>query len=379
MNTRSKQEDKELDQLERFIRETPMEIDLVNRTMNKYESSRYTKQPESSRTSKKIRQRVIMIAASTAMIFSLILVTSLVSPTLAATIKQVPVLSSIFKLAGDLGLQTADEKGLSTKLNTSATHDDFTLNVSEVVYDGTRVSIAIERLHTEGELSKETLIDRISNIEFFINGDPRSSFAPDPENAMNGFNIYSGKDNDSAIIEIVDERNQGGRPFPEQFDLTLSTTITGIQDPLKIEIPVKNKIEDTVTLQPNVSRQYDNIHFTIEKIQLTPITTNITTRPILTDNSPIAELAMGIDVVDEQGHKLKLIGGLGSYESNGSDMIMDHRYTPFESIPKTITLKPYIHLFKEYPKGEYQMDENGEPKIQYIPELEVTLPINSQK
>ncbi|WP_246494288.1 DUF4179 domain-containing protein [Lysinibacillus agricola] len=217
MNTRSKQEDKELDQLERFIRETPMEIDLVNRTMNKYESSRYTKQPESSRTSKKIRQRVIMIAASTAMIFSLILVTSLVSPTLAATIKQVPVLSSIFKLAGDLGLQTADEKGLSTKLNTSATHDDFTLNVSEVVYDGTRVSIAIERLHTEGELSKETLIDRISNIEFFINGDPRSSFAPDPENAMNGFNIYSGKDNDSAIIEIVDERNHRSVLFPNSL------------------------------------------------------------------------------------------------------------------------------------------------------------------
>ncbi|WP_433595892.1 DUF4179 domain-containing protein [Lysinibacillus xylanilyticus] len=377
MNTRSKLEDKELEQLERLIRETPIEIDLVNRTMNKYESSRYTKQSESSRTSKKMRQRVMMITASAAMVFSFLFVTSLISPTMAATIKQVPVLSSIFKLAGDLGLQTADEKGLSTKLHTSVTRDDFTLNVSEVVYDGTRVSIAIERPHVENE--KETLMDRISDIKLFINGNPRSSFAPDPENAMNGIYINQGKDNDSAIIEFVDERNQGGRPFPEQFDLTLSTTITGIQNPLIIDIPVKNKIEDYVTLQPNVSRQFDNIHFTIEKIQLTPITTNITTRTILTDNSPVAELTMGIDVVDERGHKLKLSGGLGSYESNGSDMIMDHRYTPFESIPKTITLKPYIHLFKEYPKGEFQLDENGEPKIQYIPELEVTLPINSQK
>ncbi|MBG9454843.1 hypothetical protein ABE61_12535 [Lysinibacillus sphaericus] len=379
MNTRSKQEDKELDQLERLIRETPMEVDLVNRTMSKFESTRYTKRPESSRTSKKMRQRVVMITASTAMILSLIFFTSLVSPTLAATIKHVPVLSSIFKLAGDFGLQTADEKGLSTKLHTSVTHDDFTLNVSEVVYDGTRVSIAIERPHMEGEFSKDTLGDHISNIEFFINGNPRNSFAPDPENSMNGFYIKPGKDNDSAIIEFADERNQGGRPFPKQFDLTLIITITGIQDPLKIDIPVKNKVEDNVTLQPNVSRQYDNIHFTIEKIQLTPITTNLTTRTILTDNSPIAELIMGIDVFDEQGHKLKLNGGLGPYESNGSDMISDHRYTPFESIPKTITLKPYIHLFKEYPKGEYQLDENGEPMIQYIPELEVTLPINSQK
>ncbi|MFJ6264948.1 DUF4179 domain-containing protein [Lysinibacillus xylanilyticus] len=379
MNTRSKLEDKELEQLERFIRETPIEIDLVNRTMNKYESSRYTKQSESSRTSKKMRQRVMMITASAAMIFSFLFVTSLISPTMAATIKQVPVLSSIFKLAGDLGLQTADEKGLSTKLHASVTHDDFTLNVSEVVFDGTRVSIGIERPHKEDE--KETLSDRISNIELFINGNPINSFGR--ENSMNGIFLNQGKDNDSAIIEFVDERNQGGRLFPEQFDLTLSTTITGIQDPLIIDIPVKNKIEDFVTLQPNVSRDYDNIRFTVKKIELTPITTNLTTQIDLTDNSnftqsPIAKY-MGVDFFDEQGNKLKLINGNGWNATGGSYQIMDYRFHPFESIPKTITLKPYVQLYEDKQMGVYQLDENGEPKIQYIPELEVTLPINSQK
>ncbi|KMY29202.1 hypothetical protein ACZ11_18980 [Lysinibacillus xylanilyticus] len=379
MNTRSKLEDKELEQLERFIRETPIEIDLVNRTMNKYESSRYTKQSESSRISKKMRQRVMMITASAAMIFSFLFVTSLISPTMAATIKQVPVLSSIFKLAGDLGLQTADEKGLSTKLHASVTHDDFTLNVSEVVFDGTRVSIGIERPHKEDE--KETLSDRISNIELFINGNPINSFGR--ENSMNGIFLNPGKDNDSAIIEFVDERNQGGRPFPEQFDLTLSTTITGIQNPLIIDIPVENKIEDFVTLQPNVSRDYDNIRFTVKKLEFTPITTNLTTQIDLTDNSnftqsPIAK-HMGVDFFDDQGNKLKLINGNGWNATGGSYQIMDYRFHPFESIPKTITLKPYVQLYEDNQMGVYQLDENGEPKIQYIPELEVTLPINSQK
>lgn len=380
MNTRSKQEDKELDQLERYIRETPMEVDLVNRTMNKFESTRFTKQSESSRTSKKMRQRVVIITTSAAMIFSLIFITSLVSPTLAATIKQVPVLSSIFKLAGDLGLQTADEKGLSTKLHASVTHDDFTLNVSEVVYDGTRVSIAIERPHIENV--KETLQDRISNIELFINDAPIRSFAPENSNSI-GVMTHPGKDNDSAIIEFADLRNQGGRPFPEQFDLTLRTTITGIQDPLKVDIPVKNKIEDFVTLQPNVSRDYDNIRFTVKKLELTPITTNLTTQIDLTDNSnftqsPIA-MDMGVDVFDDQGNKLKLINGNGWNATGGSYQIMDYRFHPFESIQKTITLKPYVQLYEEKQMGVYQLDENGEPKIQYIPELEVTLPINSQK
>jgi len=379
MDTRSKLEDKELNQIERLIRETPIEVDLVNRTMNKYESKRNTKQPESFRTHKKMRQRVMMTTASVAIIFSMVLfVTSLISPTMAATIKEVPILSSIFKFAGDLGLKTADEKGLSTKLHTSVTHEGFTLNVSEVVYDGTRVSIAIERPHKEDE--KETLMDRISNFELFINGEPINSFAPSESNSINRF-MHPAKDNDSAIIEFSDLSNQGGSPFPEQFNLTLSAMIKGIEDPLKIDIPIK-KIENYVTLQPNVSRDYDNIRFTVKKIELTPITTNITTQKVLTDNSkfslsPLA-MAIGVDIFDDQGNKLKLISGNGWNDPNGSDQIMDYRFHPFESIPKTITLKPYVQLYEDYQMGVHQLDENGESKIQYIPELEVTLPINSQ-
>lgn len=376
MDTRSKQKVKELDQLERLIRETPIEIDLVNRTMNKYESNRYTKQSESSRTHSKMRQRVMMVTASAAMFFSLLFVTSLVSPTLAATIKDVPILSSIFKFAGDLGLKTADEKGLSTKLHTSVTHEGFTLSVSEVVYDGTRVSIGIESPHQEDE--KETLMERISNIELFINGAPVKSYTP--ENSMSiGSIIMPGKDNDSAIIEFSDLRNQGGSPFPEQFNLTLYVTITGIQDPLKVDIPVVTQVKEYLTLQPNISREYDNIYFTVENIKLTPITTNITTRVVLTDNSNFTQSLqtrmMSFAIFDDQGHELEEIGGMGT--SDGNIHISDSRFQPFESTPKTIILKPYIYLFDENEMGAFQMDENNEPKIQYIPELEVTIPINS--
>ncbi|MFJ7698406.1 hypothetical protein [Lysinibacillus fusiformis] len=41
-------------------------------------------------------------------------------------------------------------------------------------------------------------------------------------------------------------------------------------------------------------------------------------------------------------------------------------------MPASITIKPYIHLYKGHPKGSY---ENNEPIIQYIPELEVTIPV----
>lgn len=381
MDTRSKQEDKELAQLERFIRETPIEVDLVNRTMNKYESKRNTKQTESFRTHMKMGQKLMMITVSAAMIFSLVFITSLISPTMAATLKDFPLLSSIFKFSDDLGLKNADEKGLSTKLHTSVTKDGFTLSVSEIVFDGTRVSIGIERFQPEGEFSKGTLSDYISNYELFINGEPINSFAPSESNSIGRF-IHPGKDNDSAIIEFSDLSNQGGSPFPEQFNLTLSASITGIEEPLKIDIPIK-KVEDYLTIQPNISRDYENIRFTVEKIKITPITTNITTQIVMTDNSkftlsPLA-MAIGVDIFDEHGNKLKLINGNGWNATDGSNQIMDLRYPPFESVPQKITLKPYIQLYEENQQGVYKLDENNQPKIQYIPQLEVTLPINSQK
>ncbi|MCH7323701.1 DUF4179 domain-containing protein [Solibacillus sp. MA9] len=376
MNTRSKQGDKELDQLERFIRETPVEVDLVNRTMNKYESSRDTKPSEKNRTRKKLRQRVMVISASATMIFSLIIVTGLISPPMAATMKEVPLLSSVFKFTRDLGLHAADEKELSTKLNTSVTHEGVTLIVTEVVYDGTRVAIGIERHHKEGGNSKESLSDQISKIELLLNGEPL-----DHTNFSGVFRQPS-KDKDSEVIEFSDLRSQGGTPFPKQFNLTLSTTITGISEPFKMDIPVSD-IGNYVNLQPNISRKYKNNQFTIEQIILTPITTSITTRIALLDKSTSVDSRQGIsiDVFDEQGHKLKISHGNGRRETNEgtSDFISDLRLHPFETLPKAITIKPYIYLYNDYPNGTYQLDKNGDPIIQYIPELEIIIPIKSQQ
>lgn len=379
MDIRSKLKDKELEQIERFIRETPLEVDLVNRTMNKYESERNTNQLGGFSTHMKMRHKVVIMIASAAVIFILVFVTSFISPTMAAALKQVPGASSIFKLAGDLGLKTADERGLTIKPHTSVTQNNFTLNISEVVYDGTRVSIGIERLYTESEFSEEVLGDRISNIKLFINNKPIQSFAPD--HTIPIFQ-HPGKDKDSVILEFMDLSNQGGSPFPEAFNLTLLTTVNGIEEPLEMTIPVK-KIEDFLILEPNESRDFGHVRFTVKKIHLTPITTNITTQKVMIDNSkfalsPIA-MDMGVDLFDDQGNKIKLINGNGFHAADGNNQIMDLRYSPLEAGTKTISLKPYIRLFEDKQKGVYQFDENNEPMVEYIPELEITLSINTQK
>ena len=72
MNIRLKLKDKEFDQLERFIRETPVKIDLVESIMNKYENNRNTKQPESVRPYKKVFQKMMIVTASVAMQYNVI-------------------------------------------------------------------------------------------------------------------------------------------------------------------------------------------------------------------------------------------------------------------------------------------------------------------
>lgn len=137
MSIHLKQKDKEMTQIEQLIRETPVEVDLVDRVISKYERN---EQPQIVKYQKKWHYKV---AFATAMLACLLVITPFISPTMAATFKQVPVLSSIFRLAGDLGLQMADEKGLSTKPQASMTQEGFTLSVSEVAYDGTRVQLLL--------------------------------------------------------------------------------------------------------------------------------------------------------------------------------------------------------------------------------------------
>ena len=213
------------------------------------------------------------------------------------------------------------------------TQEGFTLSVSEVAYDGTRVSIAIERPYKEDQ--KEALMDCISNYNLFINDEPINFLLRVSPILL--VVLCTRKDNASVIIEFSDLRNQG-KPFPEQFDLTIQAFVKGIENPIEIDIPVKNKVKDYVALAPNISRQYDNIHLTLEKVKLTPVTTSITTRMVLTDNSTFTDnltlLTMGIVIIDEHGREIELIGGNGWNATNGNIHLDDLRYTPFESVPK---------------------------------------------
>ncbi|WP_230486296.1 DUF4179 domain-containing protein [Paenibacillus polymyxa] len=85
----------------------------------------------------------------------------------------------MFKLAGDLGLQTADQKGLATSSNLSVIHSGITLKVPQIIFDGTRLVVALEK--SGGDSQHQTLYpaiqtqgqpeeDILEKVDLFING-----------------------------------------------------------------------------------------------------------------------------------------------------------------------------------------------------------------
>lgn len=377
MSIPTKPADNDISQIKKMIRETPIEVELVERTMERYKKS--SRGP--TMCIKSAQRKAIVTAASAAVVFTVILGTGFISPTIAASMKKIPGMDSIFQFAGDLGLKSADEKGFISNPNLSDTHKGFTLHVPEVMFDGTRVSIGLERETSDEEFLRGNVADQIYDTEIRINGEPKEAFAP--VHSRNAIGIYTnpGKDNNSTIMQFSDLHNQGGKAFPDKFELTLSMRVAGVQDPFHIHIPVEKNTMDNVVLAPSISRKSGNINLKLEKVEFTPITTSITTRIELSEHLEVASSlpSLSYELYDDKGRPLKMISNSGWSETDSNVLISDNRFEPFTSIPKSITIKPYTTIMQEGDKSKFELDHEGNPQKEYFPQLEVTLPVRAPK
>jgi len=402
MNNRSELEDKEFNHLKKLIRETHLRADLVEKTMKRVESSnlkdtsvdtveRTMKLVENtslkdslynrSRRRNVLRRIMITVATAAAAVIILVMGTRFTSPTTTASIQQGQVKGTIFKYSSDYGLKNADEKGLVTTLNRSVTHEGFTLKVPVVVYDGIRVAIGIERQTSEKKFLEDTVTENFRGWDLLINGKSTNLYAPYGKSI--GSFMNPGENGNTAFLHLSDLRNQGGKAFPDQFELTLTTTVSGISEPFKFNIPVKKNAKDNVVLTPFVTRKYESINMTLEKVEITPITTSITTRITFpeTMRQRSSQPHLGYAIYDDKGNELEQIsGGSGSFPTGrGNVHLTDSHFEPFVTMPKSITIKTFKYIHDKVDKSKFEFEEDGEIKKVFFPALEITIPINQVK
>lgn len=370
------------EQLEAWIRQTPTNPDFTGQIMNRLDTEPlFVEASRKTRRSPAVRSIVTSIAAAVAA-FVLLIGVSFLSPTVAESMRHVPGVSSLFRLAGDLGLQAADEKGLVTSSGQSVTHHGLTLSILVATYDGVRVAVGIERsglLGLQESSSRKPLTESLSNIQLLINGKRIDEYTYNQHSV--GIITSPGENENSAILMFSDMRNQEGKSLPDKFDLTVKLTVSGIQEPYQMTIPVSMQTKDSVVMKPYISKAGSPFTITYNKVELTPITTSLAARLEISKGNSITvnDLPIGFEIYDDKGRTVNLLNGSGLHEDNGKTILFNLLYQPYDPIPTSITIKPYLNLINEQDNSQFNFGADGKPLIKYIPELEVTFPVTPSK
>ncbi|MEK3732981.1 MULTISPECIES: DUF4179 domain-containing protein [Paenibacillus] len=340
-----------------------------------------TKADRKHRSRKKIRRVVGAVAAAA---FIGVMSSAYLSPAMAESLKRIPVIGSIFKLTNNLGLQTAEERGLVAMTDTRITHEGVTLSIPEVSYDGIRLSMAVKR---EGEGLAHGMMDHnestsargsIRDVNVLINGQTMNNESNGGRLALIGKPTL---DPHAVLYELFDYSylNGGKAAIPDQFQLTAKIALEGIAEPFIMEIPVR-KNNELIVMPSGETREWGSLRLTLEEVTFTPITTVIRMNIERTDSAKsLNSDSLLYEIWDDQGRVLGMVGGMGVYEDNSQKHQRDELlFDRFADAPAHITLKAFLPEFEDPSanSGPYKLDENSEIIKTYVQDLEITVPVD---
>lgn len=319
--------------------------------------------------------RTVAIAASVAAAVSLGVVGSgFVSPVMASALQHLPVIGNVFADdTYDRGIQRAVEMGYAQTPNLTVTRGDFTFTVTDVLYDGTRLNLAIEQ---EGA-KKESIMAPLSSQAH--KEDPN-----DPKGKIYGFNLYINGEripsNEGAFGDEVTRLGSFSAEFyrlsedlGEEFTLTAELDVTGVDGAFVFEIPVRKATESIAKWAPNQSQASNGFEYTVRSLEMTPITSRL-----IVDSTGLAPTdeantvtKMYYELVNQQGEAIEQ-KKIGFYdEAPKTAYSEDELFEPFNELPTSVTVRPYSYVLGE--NGKILKDEQGERVKEYYPELEMTL------
>jgi len=325
--------------------------------------------------------------AAAAILGVTVLASGFVSPVMADALKQIPVLGEIYSLwgenNGDPGVQQAED--FITNVNQSVTHGNVTMNIPTLLFDGTRIlmnittpgnSLASEPNSPPSDANKGA----VDKFEVLYKGQP----------LLWSYEHMDGETASSIMVQVLNTYYEPSTTtqtvqFPDQFDLTVNVTLKGYDVPFEFVLPV-TKSTPVTALTSEETKHHDNINLQISKVEITPITTQISveykTKPGQSIEEMLASIpskykganggiiALQFDIVDEHGVQLKPIGAHPLSES------YNVRFEPFKTIPSTVTIKPYLVVSEgQAPAGTKGRWEDNNMVKEYIPELETVISV----
>ncbi len=315
---------------------------------------------------------VSLIIATAGLAVLCILGAGLVNPAMANALSKLPLVGGLFVEAGDTGLKTASKHGLTANINANESHDGVTFKISEMMYDGTRMSMVLTRETDDGKnppLKKWTNATFEEVMEMWKKQGKESSMI---EVRANGRKLKVTTDlasdilhNNSSILTIkpsVSETHTTSFNLPDAFNLEVVIRDATIGRYFTLSFPVKKTTSQSIVLASEETKSYNGLVMRIKKLEMTEATTQLEVNLFGKVDAEIGD-SLQYDIQNDRGEYANVMAGSGSPGADTGTYVNTVEFTPFPRFPKIVTVKPY--LLKE-----------GTGK-EYIPELAFTLPVNS--
>lgn len=320
------------------------------------------------------KRPAVATTAAAAVLGVCVFASGFVSPVMADSIRQIPVIGSIFSsMEVDLGLKNAANEGLTSHTDSIVSYQDVKLSVVETVFDGNRAVYALkiaapnlkDGLYDTGK-GKVKLSNAIDDIRLTIPG-------YDPSD-LEGSVQYGGagqQHRDTLLVErsFKTRGEETAGQIPDHFNASISVRLTGIDHTFTMNVPFTKSVQDVAYLKPEVSKTAGEQSFTIHNIDITPITTNLNytlhlgSDKALSDKERHQLMMTRIAVFDDENHLLAQISGEGEYTGNRLDY--SAHYASAVHRPKFLILKPFVLKDGDFPEkiDEKQFIQGLELKV----------------
>ncbi|AJS57880.1 DUF4179 domain-containing protein [Paenibacillus sp. IHBB 10380] len=309
--------------------------------------------------------KLTLVAAVAAILFGGLFGSAFVSPTIAQTLKGIPFMDRLFTLTGNVGLQNADQKGLLSESSYSIMKNQITVSITKVIYTGSNVSFVLQE---QAEKGKRVPLRYQAIVQ--IDGKGAPIILSSGHTQIDELNPSEG----AAVISIshsdeVDSLTGEPYSFPDTFQLGFTVLLEGMEEtPFQFEIPVKKNADDNKFTPPNAEKTWNEVSLSVKSLEFTPVMTQLV---VHIDNSDEADkLTEGqyfeYVIEDQSGNIVEMSKGKSGYWIPGTEVFSTlAELTPFENVPQSVIVKPYISIYKE----------DGTISRMYIPELEMPIEI----
>jgi hypothetical protein len=260
---------------------------------------------------------------------------SIISPAFANTMKEIPFIGSAFEYVGNIGVKKGKLEGLTTEQGKQIEVDGQLITFTETLYDGGEIHIGYIMQGSRKEQSSHFL----SNLELLIDGKRIGSYGMGGNESEIENGIFAG-----TISVRVDEK------VPDSF-------ILGIRPregkAWSVDLPVDMKGNHKAFLV-NKGKSTKDLTILYDKINFFPTSTEISLT-LKMDEKTFSKNKYGMldyQVIDDKGRVLQPFSGGGGGGGPVNGRII-HKfvqyYEPMQTIPNSLTIKPYLIDIKETP------------------------------